>query len=313
VSARRDRHALPDNPNPPGGPSAVDLHAHTLRSDGTLEPGALVEQAVAAGVHLLAITDHDSLAAYRELTAAGAPALPDGLDLMPGVEINCLTGSQPDLWEGELHVLGLGIQPDDEAFEALLGRQRLGRRVRFEQTLEILRRQGLSVDAAAEQLDLSLTESLGRPTVARLLIASGHATSVEEAFKHWLGRGCPAYVPREGIGPIRAISAIRAAGGLPVLAHFGEAEAHESLLRDLQAIGLGGLEVYYRTFDRAHVESVGRVADELGLIKTGGSDFHGDSGSYAEIHAATWVPETVGERLLNALARRPETVAAGHD
>jgi predicted metal-dependent phosphoesterase TrpH len=311
VSSRRDRHAPPINPVVPEAPSRLDLHTHTLRSDGVLEPGALVEQAATAGVRLLAITDHDDLSAYRELTAPGAPALPDGLQLIPGVEINCLTGSQPDVWEGELHVLGFGIRPDDEAFEALLRQQRLGRRIRFDRTLEILRREGLPVDAAAAELDLSATESLGRPTVARLMIASGHATSVDEAFRRWLGRGCPAYVPREGVGPVRAITAIRAAGGLPVLAHFGEAEAHESLLRDLQVVGLGGLEVYYRTFDHEHVESVGRVADELGLLKTGGSDFHGDTGSYAEIHKATSVPDVVGERLLNALARRPERVVAG--
>jgi len=310
VSARRDRHAPPDRPVVPDGPSPVDLHTHTLRSDGILEPRALVEQAAAAGVRLLAITDHDNLAAYHELTASTAPALPDGIDLIPGVEINCLTGNQPGVWEGELHVLGFGIQPDDGAFEDLLSRQRLGRRIRFDRTLEILRRAGLSVDAAAARLDLSATESLGRPTVARLLIASGHATSVEDAFKRWLGRGCPAYVAREGIGPVRAITAIRAAGGLPVLAHFGEAGAHLSRIRDLQAVGLGGLEVYYRTFDPEHVQAVGRLADELGLIKTGGSDFHGDTGSYAEVHASTWVPEVVGERLLNALAQRADVVPA---
>jgi len=313
VSDPRDRHAAPREPVVPTGPSTIDLHTHTLRSDGTLEPAELVRQAAAAGVRTLSIADHDNLAAYRELTAQGAPALPAGLTLVPGVEINCLTGSQPDIFEGELHILGYGVLTDDEAFEAILLRQRQGRRIRFERTLAILRESGAPVDAAAEQLDLTVTESLGRPTVARLMIASGHVTSVEDAFKRWLGRGCPAYVPREGIGPVRAISAIRAAGGLPVLAHFGEAEAHESLLRDLQAIGLGGLEVYYRTFDRSRVVSVGRVADELGLVKTGGSDFHGDTGPYATIHAATWVPPAVGERLLNALARWSEPAGIAHD
>jgi 3',5'-nucleoside bisphosphate phosphatase len=305
VSRGPDRHDPPADPIVPSGPSPVDLHTHTLRSDGTLEPRDLVEQAAAVGVSLLAITDHDNLAAYRELTGPDAPALPDGLELLPGVEINCLTGDAPAVFEGELHILGFGFQPDDAPFEALLVGQRDGRLVRFDRTLEALRGLGMSVDAALEELDLRATESLGRPTVARLMIASGYATSVEDAFERWLGRGRPAYVPREGIGPVRAITAIRAAGGLPVLAHFREAEEHESLIRDLQAIGLGGLEVYYRTFDQAQVESVGRVADELGLVKTGGSDFHGDTGGYAEIHAATSVPAFVGNRLRNALARWP--------
>ncbi|MGH2511594.1 MAG: PHP domain-containing protein [Candidatus Limnocylindrales bacterium] len=305
MSPTRDRHSPPTNPIVPSGPSRVDLHTHTLRSDGTVAPRDLVEQAAAAGVRYLAITDHDDLSAFRDLTAPGAPDLPAGLDLLPGVEINCLTAGQPALWEGELHVLGFGVRADDEAFEAVLTRQRQGRRIRFERTLEILRQDGLSVDAAAEQLDLSATESLGRPTVARLMISSGYATSVEDAFQRWLGRGRPAYVPREGIGPVQAIQAIRAAGGLPVLAHFSEAEARQSLVRDLQQLGLGGLEVYYRTFDQEHVASVGRVAAELGLVRTGGSDFHGDTGPYAQIHAETWVPEVVGERLRNALAQRP--------
>jgi predicted metal-dependent phosphoesterase TrpH len=311
VSAGRDRHDAPAEPVVPSGPSTVDLHTHTLRSDGTLEPRDLVEQAAAAGVRLLAITDHDNLAAYRELSGLAALPLPAGLELLPGVEINCLTSNAPWVFEGELHVLGFGVQPDDEAFEALLAGQRNGRLARFDRTLEVLRTNGMSVDAAVEELDLSAIESLGRPTVARLMIASGYATSVEDAFERWLGRGRPAYVPREGIGPVRAISAIRAAGGLPVLAHFGEAEAHESLIRDLQAVGLGGLEVYYRTFDQAHVNSVGRVAEALGLVKTGGSDFHGDTGSYAEIHAATSVPASVGVRLRNALAQRADGGQSG--
>ena len=306
-----DRHDEPSDPIVPDGPSRVDLHTHTLRSDGTLEPRDLVEQVAAAGVELLAITDHDNLAAYRELTAAGAAPLPAGLALLPGVEINCLTANAPWVFEGELHILGYGIQPDDDAFEALLQGQRDSRLLRFDRTLELLRRQGLSVDAAVEELDLSSIESLGRPTVARLMIASGYATSVEDAFSRFLARGRPAYVPRDGVGPVRAIGAIRAAGGLPALAHFGEAANHESLIRDLQEIGLGGLEVYYRTFDQAKVDSVGAVADELGLVKTGGSDFHGDTGSYAEIHAGTSVPVVVGERLRNALAQRSQPPEAG--
>jgi 3',5'-nucleoside bisphosphate phosphatase len=304
------RHQPPDDPVVPEGPSPVDLHTHTLRSDGTLEPRVLVEQAAAAGVHLLAITDHDDLAAYRELSAADGPALPDGLELLPGVEINTLTRGQPELWEGELHILGFGVRPDDEAFEALLARQRQGRRIRFDRTLAILRENGKPVDAAAERRDLSRTEALGRPTIARLMIDSGHVASVDEAFRLWLGRGCPAYVPREGIGPVAAIGAIRAAGGLPVLAHFGEAGQRRSLIRDLVAAGLGGLEVYYRSFDRERVAAVGQVADMFGLVKTGGSDYHGDGVTYQQAHATLWVPEEVGVRLRSALAQRPAAGAA---
>ena len=129
-------------PSIPPGPSTIDLHCHTLRSDGVLEPVALAAAAAACGVELLAITDHDDLSAYREL-ASGGTTVPR---LLPGVEINCLTGSIPGLWEGELHVLGLGVDPDDEAFEATLAEQRGRRRVRFERTLERLRELGMPVD-----------------------------------------------------------------------------------------------------------------------------------------------------------------------
>ena len=117
------------------GAAVADLHAHTLRSDGVLEPRELVRQAHAAGVRLFAIADHDNLAAYRELTAPGAPPLPDGLDLVPAVEINAVTrGLDLALPEGELHVLGIGVDPDDAAFEAAIASQRGARRLRFTAT-----------------------------------------------------------------------------------------------------------------------------------------------------------------------------------
>ena len=106
-------------------------------------------------------------------------------------------------------------------------------------------------------------DALGRPTVARALIAAGYATTVEDAFRRLLGWGMPAYVPRSGLGPVEAIEAIRAAGGLPSLAHFSEAPAQIEVVRELADAGLGGLEVYYRSFDMATVFAVGEVAAAL--------------------------------------------------
>lgn len=298
----RRRHTSAEDPAIPPEPATVDLHTHTLRSDGLLEPAALLGAVAGAGVRLLAITDHDDLSAYRELTASGAQPLPAGITLLPGVEINCLTAGVPEFWEGELHLLGLGIDPADEAFEAILAEQRDRRRLRFGRTLDRLRELDLPVDDLAAELDPAATAALGRPTVARLLQAKGWVTSVEDGFARYLGRGRPAYVPREGIGPTAAIRAIRAAGGLPVLAHFSEAPERVGLIRDLRDRGLGGLEVYYRTFDQATVAAVGAVARELALVPTGGSDYHGDTGTYAAAHAELWVPAEVGERLLGELA-----------
>ena len=289
------------DPVVPPGPSPIDLHTHTRRSDGVLEPAELVRQAAEAGVRLLAITDHDNLAAFHELRAAGS--LPPGLELLPGVEINAVAGGRDGFWEGELHVLGFGMNPDDGPFEAALADQRGQRRRRFDRILARLRELGMPVDEEIERIGVREEDALGRPTVARALIARGHAASVEDAFRRLLGHGMPAWVPRDGLGPRAAIRAIRDAGGVPVLAHFGEARERIEVVRELVEIGLAGLEVHYRSWNQATVASVASVASELGVLATGGSDYHGDFGPYAETHGQLWVPPEVGERLTSALAR----------
>ncbi len=294
----RDRHDAAPDPVVPPAPSTIDLHTHTRRSDGILEPSALVAAAAGAGVQLLAITDHDTLAGYREVRAGTLPA---GLELLPGVEINAIVADRPDLWESEVHVVGLGVDPGDERFEAALAGQRDARRRRFDRMLQRLRDLGLGVDAALDGTSTNDDDSLGRPTVARALIEAGHATSVEDAFQRYLSHGAPAYVPRTGLGPADAIRAIRDAGGLPVLAHFSEAPARIGVVRELIETGLGGLEVYYRTFDRRTVEAVGGVARALSLVPTGGTDYHGDTETYAQAHAALWVPPEVAPRLREAI------------
>ncbi|MFL5775440.1 MAG: PHP domain-containing protein [Chloroflexota bacterium] len=283
---------------PGSGTSIVDLHTHTLRSDGILTPAELVHAAAEAGVTTLAITDHDTLAAHRDLAAG--PAMPPRIALIAGVEINAIARGIP-LQDGELHILGFGMDVDDEEFEARLSAQRAARRLRFQRTVERLREIGLPIDEQIAGLDPDDDDALGRPTIARALIAAGSAASVEDAFQRLIGWGGPAYVPREGMGPRDAIKAIRAAGGLAVLAHFSEAPSQMPLLRELAGIGLAGLEVFYRTFDRETVTMVGAVATSLGLIATGGSDYHGDLMSYAEAHATLNVPGTVADALRVAL------------
>jgi len=300
--ARTGRHAAKDSALAAAatkpGRSTVDLHTHTLRSDGVLQPVELARAAAAVGVRTLAITDHDNLAAYRELILGRA--LPAPIELIPGVEINALARGIP-LQDGELHILGFGMDPTDEAFEAALARQRAARRIRFERTVARLREIGIGIDAQIATLDLTADDALGRPTIGRALIAAGHATSVEDAFRRLIGYGGPAYVQREGMGPREAIEAIRGAGGVPSLAHFSEAPSQMPLLRELAGIGLAGLEVHYISFDRHTVELVGAVARQLGLIATGGSDYHGDTSTYAETHAALNVPAGVATVLRDAI------------
>jgi 3',5'-nucleoside bisphosphate phosphatase len=294
----RGRHATRPPVLADAGGAIVDLHTHTTRSDGVLSPAELVRDVAAAGVRVLAVTDHDTLGGYRELVATAA--VPPGLELIAGVEINAISRGIP-LADGELHILGYGMDPDDEAFEAILSGQRASRRARFERTVTLLREIGMPIDAHVSGIDLAQDDALGRPTIARALIAAGFATSVEDAFQRLIGWRGPAYVPREGIGPVEAIEAITRAGGLPALAHFSEAPGQIPLLRELREAGLRGLEVYYRSFDAESVTMVAAVADLLDLVATGGSDYHGDLMSYAETHAALHVPPTVADRLHEAL------------
>jgi hypothetical protein len=287
------------------GGAGADLHTHTRRSDGVLEPADLVAQARAAGVRLLAIADHDNLAAYRELTAPGAAPLPAGLELVPAVEINAVTrGMGLDLPEGELHILGIGVDPGDGAFEAAIAEQRGARRQRFAATIDRLRQLGLAVDGHLPPGVLESDDALGRPTVARALVAAGHAETVEDAFVRLLGHGMPGYVPRFGMNPVEAIGAIRAAGGLAAIAHFAEAPRHVPLLRELIAHGLDGLETHHRSFDADTRDAMSAVARELGLVETGGSDYHGDTGPYAEAHAGLVMPAPLVAGLRAALRSR---------
>jgi len=302
VSSRHARGAA-GGPTPAPGTATADLHAHTLRSDGVLEPAELVRQAADAGIRLFAIADHDNLAAYRELCAPGAGPLPAGLALVPAVEINSIThGIRLELSEGELHMLGIGVDPDDAAFEAVLAAQRDARRIRFQLAVDKLRDIGKPIDEQLAVMDIATDGALGRPTLGRAMMAAGYVESVDEAFRVWIGHGRPGYVARTGLDPVGAIHAIRAAGGLASLAHFAEAPARIGLLRDLIAEGLGGLETNHRSFDADTRTAMARVAANLKLVATGGSDYHGDNGPYAATHALLVMPDALVAGVRAAIA-----------
>jgi predicted metal-dependent phosphoesterase TrpH len=285
-------------PVKPPGPSTIDLHTHTNRSDGVLEPAALVAAAAAAGVRTLSITDHDTLAA---LPAASEAATRAGIDLIAGLEINSVADDADGFHERELHVLGYGFDPEDAGLRAALDVQRQQRRRRFWLMVERLSELGLSIDDVIARLPLDDDDALGRPTVARALVARGFAESVDDAFGRLLSRGRPAYVPRQGLGPKGAIEAIRGAGGLAVLAHFSDGPQRPEIVRELMDIGLRGLEVYYRAFLSDTVDRLAALARSLRLVPTGGSDYHGDRETYAQAHAALWVPPEVGQGLTRAI------------
>ncbi|MFN8518409.1 MAG: PHP domain-containing protein [Chloroflexota bacterium] len=289
----------------------VDLHCHSRRSDGALEPLALWAEMRGWGLAVASLTDHDTLQGYRELRAAGLGDGTQGPRLVPGLEINSVGGLDQGRpveglgrAAGELHILGYGIDPDDAALDAALARQRDGRRVRIDLTLDALRELGMPVDHEFASLALDAEASRGRPHVAEALVLAGHATDVSDAFARWLAWGRPAFVPRQGMGPRDAIDAIGAAGGIAVLAHASEAPDHPEDVRTLREWGLGGLEVHYRRFDWVTVERLRHLAERLELLPTGGSDFHGQDHDYRTVQRMTMVPEPVGEGMLAALRTR---------
>ena len=287
--------------------NTVDLHTHTARSDGVLEPLELYEQMRAWGSTLVAITDHDTLAGVREMLAAGcgAPGT-TGPRLIVGVEINTMVDAEVEAVGGteerlsELHLLGLGMDPDDATLSETLERQRGARERRLRRTLERLRELGMPVDEHLPQVEGGI-DALGRPHVARALVSAGHAEDVQDAFARYLVPGMPAYVRRQGIGPRAAIEAIITAGGIASLAHASWAADEPAVIDALMRWGLGALEVHYHHWDEERIERMGAFADDRGLLHTGGSDYHGDTETYAESQSAVFVPPIAGERLLTAL------------
>jgi predicted metal-dependent phosphoesterase TrpH len=304
----QSRFAEPVPQSTPPRRNHVDLHTHTDRSDGVLTPLALYDAMRGWGLRFAAISDHDTLAGYRDLRAAGLGHAPTsgGPQLIAAVEINSIA-DEPlkrmgvQLEEGELHVLGFGIDPDDPAFESRLEAQRGARRTRLMLIIDALRALGRPIDEQIAPL-LENPEALGRPHIARAMVEAGHVASVQEAFDLWIDRRGPAYVPRQGLATHEAIDAIIAAGGLPVLAHYPAAPEQPELIDLLVDWGLRGLEVHYRRFLPETVVAMERLARERNLVATGGSDYHGDGMSYPEAQATTLVPDAVGERLLEALA-----------
>ncbi len=292
----------------PGWPTnRVDLHTHTNRSDGVLSPGDLYRAMADWGVQVAAVADHDTLAGYRDLAAELATGeLPAGPQLIAAVEINsvadrALIDLGVELEEGELHMLGYGMRVDDPGFLAKLDEQRGARMARLLMIVEALRRLGVPIDEQIAPV-LQSEEAVGRPHIARAMVAAGYVTSVQEAFDKWIDRSGPAYVPRQGLRTRAAIDAILAAGGIPVLAHYPAAPEQPQLMHVLLDWGIVGVEVYYRRFRGDTITKMESLAKSLELLATGGSDYHGDTKSYAEEQATTYVPRAAADALLARLS-----------
>ena len=249
----------------------IDLHLHTTASDGRSSPAALVEEAAAAGVRTMGVTDHDTLAGVPEVLDA---ARDRGVDVVSGIEITAVHESR------DVHMLGYFLDPAHVELGDFLARMREERRRRAAEIVAILERLGAPVDLAAIEAERGRGgKSLGRPLIAAALVAAGHVDSIADAFERYLGDGRPAFVARAGAAPAQVVEIIARAGGLSSLAHPGKlgfdhgVEGH--FVEGLVAAGLDGIEVYHPDHDETAVDRYRRVADRYALLVTGGSDYHG--------------------------------------
>ncbi|MFC4905795.1 PHP domain-containing protein [Actinomadura gamaensis] len=248
----------------------IDLHTHSSVSDGTRPPAEVMRRAAAAGVDVVALTDHDTTRGWDEARAA----LPDGLTLVPGMELSC------ELDGRSLHLLGYWFDPDDPALNAELARVQASRDSRGRAMVERLRELGSSV--TWEQVErIADGARVGRPHIARALIEAGTVASMDEAFtKDWIGTDGRAHVTRYALDPATAIGLVRDAGGVSVLAHprarRGKYVFDDDAIRGLAAAGLTGVEIDHPGHEPADRAALRALADELGLVGTGSSDDHGE-------------------------------------
>ncbi len=255
----------PGGPPPDGAQSTrfVDLHMHSTASDGAVPPAAVAAAASEAGLSVIALTDHDTLSGVLDARGAGAAL---GVRVVAGVELSVIDG------QSEIHVLGLHIARPDE-LEHELAVFRAARRTRAERIVEQLNALGvpLTMDAV---LEVARGGAIGRPHVARAIVAGGWARDPRDAFDRYLGWGKPAYVPKHKLGLADAVQLIHDTGGLAVLAHPG-AEGNRRRLEAMAALGLDGVEVLHPSHSAEDIRRLGALVDHLKLVPSGGSDWHG--------------------------------------
>ena len=245
----------------------VDLHIHTTASDGEYAPREVVRIAHELGLKAIAITDHDSISGLDEALSAGKEY---GLEVIPGVEISVD-------YKGEMHILGYYVDLHDYDLAQMLEYMRTSRERRNRKIVEKLSEIGIHIEY--DELKAKHGETVGKPHIAQKIIEKGFAKDVHEAIQNYLIEGKPAYVPREKVSPKDAIFRISASGGVPVLAHPyflcpNKEKVHDTI-RILAKVGISGLEVFYQGYGPEEILPLSELCDELGLVKTGGTDFHG--------------------------------------
>ncbi len=260
--------------------SRVDLHAHSFYSDGEHAPAEVAAMARRAGLSALALTDHDCLDGLTEFVRAA-----DGFEPIPGVEVSARRNHT------DVHLVGLFVDPGDERLRRRLEDLAETRAKRARAMVERLRAAGIRI-SEEEVMRFSTRGTVGRPHVAMALVAVQAVQSVEDAFRKYLRPGTPGYVPKPGPAPEEAVAWIHEAGGVAVLAHPGPMH-HDDWIPPLARAGLDGIEVWHPKHNSHQQEVYRRLADDLDLVPSGGSDYHGASVGDALIGQEPVPAETV--------------------
>lgn len=274
----------------------IDLHVHSTASDGTDTPAQVVARASRIGVRVIALTDHDTVAGWPE-AAEAVDRLDEAVAVVPGAEISCLLGST------SLHILGYLFDPTHPELAAELERLRTDRTRRARAMVDRLAELGAPV--TWEQVSrLAGDGAVGRPHIARALVAAGVVDDVPAAFTaEWIGDGGRAYVEKYSLDPARAIALVHDAGGVAVFAHPGASTrgpvVTEDQIAELVSVGLDGLEVDHPDHGEGTRRRLRALADELGVLATGASDYHG-AVKAVEIGACTTDPAVLEELLARA-------------
>lgn len=273
----------------------IDLHTHSTASDGTLTPAALVKKAYDAGLTAVALTDHDTVDGLAEFHSACEKY---GIEGISGVEISAQ-------YHKEMHILGFFVDETDNELIQKLDELKNARETRNRKVLKLMQENGMDIteEDITSQKDGATLRNTGRAHLARAMVNKGYVKTIEEAFSKYLKKGNSCYVERITYSPEESIRMIKAAGGTAVLAHpvYITEEYNElySLLEKLKGLGLDGAECYYNSYTEEFSEMCGEICDKLGLIKSGGSDFHGANKPDIDIGRVStgYVPYSVLRKL----------------
>ena len=272
----------------------ADFHIHTHYSDGVFSPEKIVDLAVEAGLEAIALTDHDNVLSYQ-----AAKNYIDknniNLQIIKGLEVNTLYKDY------EVHILGYFPDETNSDFVSMLKTQQHARLKQAKEIIKLLdKKEGIKIKLEDIKAMVAEGGSIGRPHIAKAITNAGGTSNVMEAYSKYIHRASPVYVERKTVSPFDAVEVIYDSGGIPVIAHPYDIDIAEKLIKELMNCGLRGIEAYHRKHSPAIVEYFSSMAENLGLIVTGGSDFHAPNIMNGQIILGkNFIPEWIYDSIMN--------------